>query len=117
LHNVSHWLDQKPRSLVEMWMVFAGLIVPIIRHFRPNALWADRNWSQWFWPTRIGIPTILAFLFCLIVAIAAKITKRVDLHQLGNNELREFYLAVFLSGYLLSIWYRLRQWHRLRTAQ
>jgi hypothetical protein len=43
------------------------------------------------------------------VAIIAKKTGRVDLHQLGSNELREFYLAVFLSGYLLSLWHRLRQ--------
>jgi hypothetical protein len=109
LHNVSHWLDQKPRSLVELWMVFAGLLAPLIRRLRPTALWAERDWARWFWPTRIAMPTTIAFLLSLAVAIIAKKTGRVDLHQLGSNELREFYLAVFLSGYLLSLWHRLRQ--------
>lgn len=109
LHNISHWLDQKPRTLVELWIVFAGLLVPLIRRFRPQALWADRDWARWFWPTAIGIPTVLAFLFSFAVALVAKKTGRADLHYLGSNELREFYIAAFLSSYLLSLWYRLRQ--------
>jgi len=109
LHNVSHWFDQKPRSLVELWMVFAGVLVPIIRRFRPDALWARRDWARWFWPTAIFIPTVAAFLFSFVVSIIAKKTGRMDLHFLGSNELREFYLATFLSGYLLSLWVRIRQ--------
>lgn len=109
LHNTSSWLDQKPRALVELWIVFAGLIVPIIHRFRSRALYANRDWARWFWPTAIGVPTVLAFLFSFIVALIAKKTGRADLHQLGSNELREFYIAVFMSSYLLSLWYRLRQ--------
>lgn len=109
LHNISHWLDQKPRTLVELWIVFAGLLVPLIRRFRPRALWAERDGARWFWPTAIGVPTVLAFLFSLAVALVAKKTGRADLHYLGSNELREFYIATFLSSYLLSLWYRLRQ--------
>jgi len=109
LHNTSTWFDQKPRALVELWVVFAGLLVPLIRRFKPQALWANRDWSRWFWPTTIGIPTVIAFLFSLVVALIAKKTGRADLHFLGSNELREFYIAVFLSSYLLSLWYRMRQ--------
>ena len=109
LHNIGTWFDQKPRTLVELWIVFAGLIVPIIHRFRPHALYANRDWARWFWPTAIGVPTVLAFLFSFVVALIAKKTGRPDLHQLGSNELREFYIAVFLSSYLLSLWYRLRQ--------
>lgn len=109
LHNVSHWFDQKPRTLVELWMLFAGLLVPLLHSVRPRALWAGRSWARWFWPTRFGIPTAVAFLFSFVVAIIAKNTGRADLHFLGSNEMREFYLAVFLAGYLLSLWYRLRQ--------
>ncbi len=109
LHNTSTWLDQKPRALVELWMVFAGLLVPLIRRFWPTVLWANHDWSRWFWPTAIGIPAVVAFLFSLVVGLIAKKTGRSDLHQLGSNELREFYIAFFLSGYFLSLWYRLRQ--------
>lgn len=109
LHNISPWFDQKPRTLVELWIVFASLIVPVVHRFRPRALYADRDWARWFWPTAIGIPTVLIFLFSFVVALIAKITGRPDLHQLGSNELREFYIALFMSSYLLSLWYRLRQ--------
>jgi len=109
LHNIGTWFDQKPRTLVELWIVFAGLLVPLIRRIQPRALWADRDWSRWFWPTTIGIPTVMVFLFSLVVALIAKKTGRADLHYLGSNELREFYIAAFLSSYLLSLWYRLRQ--------
>ncbi len=109
LHNTSTWFDQKPRALVEFGMVFGSLLVPLIRRFRPSALWADRDWSRWFWPTKVGIPAVAAFLFTLVVGLVAKKTGRIDLRQLGSNELREFYIAIFLSTYLLSLWYRLRQ--------
>lgn len=109
LHNTSTWLDQKPRALVELGMVFGTLIVPFVRRFRPRALWADREWSRWFWPTPVGIPVVAAFLFSLVVALIAKKTGRIDLHQLGSNELREFYVGFYLATYLLSLWYRLRQ--------
>lgn len=109
LHNIGTWFDQKPRTLVELWIVFAGLIVPVIHRLRPRALYADREWARWFWPTAIGMPTVLVFLFSFIVALIAKKTGRPDLHQLGSNELREFYIAFFMSIYLLSFWYRLRQ--------
>lgn len=109
LHNIGTWFDQKPRTLVELWIVFAGLILPMIRRFRPQTLYADRDWARWFWPTTIGIPTVLIFLFSLVVALIAKKTARVDLHYLGSNELREFYIAFFMSNYVLSFWYRMRQ--------
>lgn len=111
LHNVSHWFDQKPRALVELWMVFAGLVVPIVHRFRPGALLASRSWARWFWPTAAGAPAVLAFLFSLIVSIVAKKYSSAELMRLGSNELREFYVAFFLSGYLLSLWWRLRQQH------
>lgn len=109
LHNIGTWFDQKPRTLVELWIVFAGLIVPIVHRLRPQALYGDREWARWFWPTAIGMPTVLVFLFAFVVALIAKKTGRPDLHQLGSNELREFYIAFFMSNYLLSFWYRMRQ--------
>ena len=54
-------------------------------------------------------PTVAAFLFSFVVATIAKTTGDVDLRALGSNEMREFYVAVFLSSYLLSLWYRMRQ--------
>jgi len=109
LHNIGSWFDQKPRTLVELWVVFTGLVLPVVWKFNTGAFYAKRDWARWFWPTSIGIPVALIFLLEFIVAIIAKKTGRADLHYLGSNELREFYIALFLSNYLLSLWYRLRQ--------
>jgi hypothetical protein len=108
LHNTSTWFDQKPRTLVELWMIFAGFIMPILHRFRPRALWAGHPWARWFWPSGFAIPVVLAFLFAFVVSIAAKKTSSAELMRLGSNELREFYVAFFLSGYLMSLWLRIR---------
>jgi len=108
-HNMSTWFDQKPRALVELGMIFAGLIVPILHRFKPHAFFADRPWAKWFWPTGFAIPTVLAFLFAFVVSIAAKKASSAELMRLGSNELRELYVAFFLSGYLVSLWLRIRR--------
>ncbi len=52
LHNISSWFNQKPRLVVEMWALFACVLIPLgyctaIRRktsgFIPDALWPDRR--------------------------------------------------------------------------
>jgi hypothetical protein len=109
LHNIGTWFDQKPRTLVELWVVVAGLILPLWRAIRRRAPVGIKAWREWFWPTSIGILTAAIFLGTHILGVAGKITGLQALQLIGANELREFYIAMFLSSYLLSIWYRLRQ--------
>jgi len=109
LHNVSHWFDQKPRTLVELWAVVAGLLLPLWWRLRRQPPFGAAAWRDWFWPTRAGAPAVAIFLATHIYAVVAKKNGWPSWYTLGSNELREFYLAVFLSGYLLSLWHRLRQ--------
>lgn len=109
LHNVSHWFDQKPRTLVELWVVFAGLLLPMWWRLRRKPPFGAVAWRHWFWPTRIGVPAAAIFLATNIVGMVSKAQGGTTWHTLGSNELREFYIAFFLSSYLLSLWYRLRQ--------
>lgn len=109
LHNIGTWLDQKPRTLVELWVVVAGLFLPLWWQIRKRVPIGGKEWREWFWPTSVGILTAAIFLGTLIVGKASKIYDLHALRSLGSNELREFYIAMFLSSYLLSIWYRLRQ--------
>ena len=109
LHNIGTWLDQKPRTLVELWVVVAGLFLPLWWQIRTRAPFGENAWREWFWPTPVGILTAAIFLGTQIVGKVAKIYDLHALRSLGSNELREFYIAMFLSSYLLSIWYRLRQ--------
>jgi hypothetical protein len=109
LHNIGSWLDQKPRTLVELWVVVAGLMLPLWWRLRKSTPFGASGWRDWFWPSSVGILTAAAFLATFVLGVAARKTGLPTLHALGSNELREFYIAVFLSTYLLSIWYRLRQ--------
>jgi len=109
LHNIGTWFDQKPRTLVELWVVVAGLFLPLWSRIRKRAPFGGNEWREWFWPTSVGILTAAIFLCTQIVGKASKIYDLHALRSLGSNELREFYIAMFLSSYLLSIWYRLRQ--------
>ncbi len=109
LHNIGTWFDQKPRTLVELWVIVAGLFLPVWKHIRRSATTSRGGWRAWFWPTAAGVPAAAIFLGSLIVANIGKGSGRADLHALGSNELREFYIAFFLAGYLLSIWIRMRR--------
>ncbi|MBL4667600.1 MAG: hypothetical protein JKY04_09490 [Sneathiella sp.] len=52
LHNTNHWLDQKPKVLVEIWAVVGGIFVPIWLWLKNKTQTAQSNniW-YWVWPT------------------------------------------------------------------
>jgi hypothetical protein len=109
LHNIGTWFDQKPRTLVELWVIVAGLFLPLWWKIRKRSPFGGNEWREWFWPTSVGILSAAILLGTHIIGTAAKKLGLYALLSIGSNELREFYIALFLSSYLLSIWYRLRQ--------
>lgn len=109
LHNISRWFDQKPRTLVELWVVFAGLLLPAWWRLRRRPPYGAAAWRDRFWPTHVGMPAAAIFLATNIVGVVSKANGWPTWYTLGSNELREFYIAFFLTTYLLSLWYRLRQ--------
>ena len=104
LHNMSSWFDQKPRLLLEIWIFFVGLILPLWNMARNRLPANKQQWPYWVLPTIVCVPT--AALFTL-VRFADWATWDV-VKQFGNSELREYYIAIFMSIYLLSIYYRSR---------
>lgn len=104
LHNISSWLDQKPRALVELWIFAAGLVAPLWRGLRGRALSDRSDWRFWVHPTFIGVPTAILF-------VAVRVFEWINqgaFIQFGSSELREYYIAMFLTIYLLSIRVRAR---------
>lgn len=109
LHNISSWLDQKPRTLVEMFVITAGFLFP--------AVWMLRN-------RRVGIPKksvvsksdsrdwlliwTLAPAMCWAagaVFLFQRIADEVNtpwMQRVGTSEFRELVVAWFLSLYLIS---------------
>lgn len=107
IHNISSWLDRKPRALVELWIMIAGLLVPAWRWLRRRP--ADpAGIGYWVLPTSVLVPSAALFLLFRVHKWATDSEYAGIVDWLSESEVREYYIALFLSLYLLSIWRRLR---------
>lgn len=98
LHNMSSWLNEKPRTLVEIWMIFASLIVTMLR--RSGKMHLKRSdWREWINPTGLGISTCIVFLIFKGIGLFDS----PQLEQLGNSEIREMLIAYFLALFIISV--------------
>lgn len=114
LHNVSTWFNQKPRMVVEWWLLIGGIILPLwraLRRSKPDTT----SFSHWFWPTDIVVPTALLYLALRCGYWYQNATEAVIPYWTYDPETREYYIALFLSLYLLSMWSRMNG--VLRAAQ
>ena len=94
LHNMSSWLDQKPRILIEVFIFIGGLLIPIYRHFRGLAH------RSWYMPSAALIPLALAFI---MARTAYWLPQTQTLSLIANSELREFLIACYLSCYVIRL--------------
>jgi hypothetical protein len=108
LHNISSWLDQKPRLALELWALVGGILAPLGLAAR---LGLNDGFWRWVWPPRLVLPTAL-------LALAVGWLERLkDVFGLSGqwpvdvrlSETQEFYYAAFLLMSLLAIWRRARQ--------
>ncbi|WP_193370163.1 hypothetical protein [Pelagibius marinus] len=98
LHNTSSWLDQKPRTLLEIGVIVGGIIIPLLALRRP-AIRAGR------------FAVFLPPLVCLPVALigeTAKFSERLQSKGLWDpvifyqaSEVQELYLSLFILFYLI----------------
>lgn len=101
LHNMSAWLNRRPRVLLEWWILVVGLAVPMWRLAKRRDAYSPSNWRFWIIPTHVVLVTAALYLI-------VRIARWLDHPTFGNTELREYYIAVFISVYLLSCWARAR---------
>lgn len=103
LHNTSSWFDQKPRLLLFIGIVVAGLVIPALRRWKPSAL--PTRFSL-FYPSTILCVTALGVLLPYTAqeiaehAFDSKIFTRV-------SEVQEAYIYYFIFLYLLDLRTRL----------
>lgn len=107
LHNISSWLDQKPRLIMEISVLIGGILLPVWRAIR-GITYSRDSWHFWFWPGYICLP---AALLAILVKIPERLKDFFDYMLFENNlrysELQEFYFSWFLFLYLYSIYRRL----------
>lgn len=101
LHNMSAWLNRRPRVLLEWWILLVGLIMPIWAIARRRDPAPPQTWRHWIFPTHVVLCTTVLYFI-------VRVARWLDNPTFGNTEFREYYIAVFISVYLLSCWSRAR---------
>ncbi len=109
LHNMSSWLNQKPRILLELWVLVGGIALPVWRSLTNKPLRPVAGFAYWFWPGRECLPTALLAIFILFPKRYRQLFELpgllVEVHW---SELQEYYFALFLALYLAVILRRLQ---------
>jgi hypothetical protein len=111
-HNLEGFgiFEELPRNALEQWILWGGIVVPLVAYFRGRTFGSE-SWQRWFVPTLCCLPTA-------ILAIVIRLPDRLDrvtgkqlawLRDVRVSEPQEYYFALFLMMYLLSVAVRLRQ--------
>ncbi len=117
LHNMSPWLNQKPRLVFEFWLLIAGILVPLgwrlpqqlTRRFISSELWPDG---------RLIVPAMLAFLLKVPDWFKwIEIVPQVSLSTIRWSEVQELYFAYCMLLYAHLVFDRIRQSPVSFTAQ
>jgi len=107
LHNISSWFDQKPRLLLEIWVLVGGVIWPLVARGKRSPGAVEKE-PYWFWPTIEVFPTAI---LAILVRLPERIKSLFGIEQLPLelrfSEPQEYYFALFLLIYLASIRKRL----------
>ncbi len=98
LHNTSSWLDQKPRTLLEIGVIVGGIIIPLLALRRPAI---RKGRFALFLPPLVCLPVAL-------IAETGKIWERLQSHGLWDfnifyqaSEVQELYFSLFILFYLI----------------
>ncbi len=98
LHNTSSWLDQKPRLLLELGVLTGGILMPLIRRFRPALLPA--RFAAIYPPDCLAVTALLALAVKITDTVAEAL--HVSIFERGS-EVQELYLFYFVLLYLLAL--------------
>jgi len=109
LHNISSWFDQKPRLILELWVLIGGVLWPLRCLTVRGGASQSSGESDWFLPTIELLPTAL---LAIIVRLPERIKSLFEIEQLPLefrfSEPQEYYFALFLLIYLASVHRRLK---------
>lgn len=102
LHNTSSWLDQKPRLLLFAGIVAAGLLVPLLRRFKPELVPA--RFAAFYPSNTLSITTLGVLLPYTIQEIAEHFFHGGVFTRV--SEVQEVYMYYFVALYLWDLYKR-----------
>ena len=103
LHNMSSWLDQKPRALLEIGTIIGGLLIPGLRRWKPALLPAR---FDAIYPTDAVVPTAVIYLVFKVAEAVGRHFFHVNLFERAA-EVSELYMYYFVMIYMLDLRQRL----------
>lgn len=104
LHNTSVWLDQRPRSLLELGVIVGGIVLPLVRRWRPGLL--RGRYAVLIPPLALLPSAVLAELARLPARLSGAFDRSWHLFQRGS-EVQELYFYLFVLLYLVAMHRRL----------
>lgn len=110
-HNMSSWLDQKPRLIVELAALFGGVVLPIWRSYKAIQF-VGGSWQALFWPTWVCLPVSLIVGFIKIPDRIFSAQQIPYPFNINVSETQELYVACAFLVYLLSVSVRLRSYRK-----
>ena len=116
-HNISSWLDQKPKTILLFFVLFGGILSPLFSHNK------DKNNLTFKYILFPEISCFITSAFCLFFylldnsyKILCSGTPGIDisckfipqLFVFRTSEIIEFYIALFLLIYIFSIYKKIK---------
>ncbi len=107
-HNMTSWLDQKPRLIVELSVLIGGVIIPVY-YKRKKRLLSALHWQFWFFPSIVCLPTAIIIA---VIKLPDRIFGTANIpanFRLNVSETQEYYVALLFLLYFLSIYIRMKR--------
>lgn len=103
LHNISSWLDQKPRLILQIGVLIGGLFIPLLQKFKEDVL------PEQFRILYPNIDFVPVTVIALVVNMSDKLAEQLDLVLFERaSEVEELYLFYFVLVYLVMLLQRVR---------
>ncbi len=108
LHNMSSWFNQKPRLVVEIWVILVGILVPL--GWNAPKRWTRKFVPEVFWGGRELLPlAVLAFLAQAPERLHKKgLLPNYNWLEVRGSEIQELFFAHFMVLYILLLYRRVK---------
>jgi hypothetical protein len=111
-HNITNALDQGPTNVVMLATLFAFAGLPILQRVKREVM-GPENPGYWFWPTYASLGAGVGVLLVPVPAwVYGWVTGEPEPNTLRHSECHEFYIALLMTTYMVSMFCRARALHR-----
>ncbi len=104
LHNISHWMDQKPRLILTVGVIFGGIVIPWTLIYREEIM--PKKFDA-IYPPLILVPMAFLVVLTEIYQQFKGIVSHLGISGIRPGEFQETYLVWFILIYMLFFYKRI----------